>query len=502
MHRSSIWILGDQLLKDHPALSAVEDKENVRVVIIECQQRIQKQPYQRKKLVLLLSAMRHYADHLRRQGYIVDYVKTETFKAGLKKHVIRNNSTELITMAAATYGGRCFQKNLEEVLEVPILALPNTQFLIGSYNPIPSPEPEKRYVMESFYRDIRRHLGLLMDGKKPSGGKWNFDAENRKKLPRNQKPPSPISFPPDAITKEVMAEVAHMPNGVGMVEGFDYAVTRTQALSAFRDFVDHRLPLFGDYEDALTGNSHVVYHSKLSPYLNLGLLGPLELATAVEQAYREGNVPINSAEGFIRQIIGWREFMYWQYWRQMPELIDKNSWTAERELPNFLWTGKTDMACLAFAINRALNTGYNHHIERLMLLCNFFMLAGINPRKVNDWFLSVYIDAYEWVMPPNVIGMGLNADGGLTSTKPYIASANYINKMGDHCAGCRYNPKQRLGEDACPFNALYWNFVLQHEDRLRSNPRTSRSVWGLRHLDPTEREHVRRQATAFLGSLA
>jgi deoxyribodipyrimidine photolyase-related protein len=501
MYRSSVWILGDQLLANHPALRSVEGKGNIRVVIIESQLRIQKQPYQRKKLVLLLSAMRHYAEDLRHKGYVVDYVKTDTFRTGLKKHIIQNNSTELIMMAAATYEGRRFQKKLEKELEVPILIMPNTQFLVGSYNPIPDPEPGIRYVMETFYRQMRRHFGLLMEGKEPAGGKWNFDAENRKKLPENQQPPLPVSFSPDAITKQVMAEVAVMPNGVGTVDGFDYAVTRIQALSALQDFLDHRLPLFGDYEDALTSHSHVVYHSRLSPYLNLGLLEPLELATAVEQAYYAGLVPINSAEGFIRQIIGWREFMYWQYWRQMPGLMDKNSWHAQRKLPSFVWTGETDLACLAFAIKRALNTGYNHHIERLMLLCNFFMLSGVNPRKVNDWFLALYADAYEWVMPPNVIGMGLNADGGLTSTKPYIASANYISKMGDHCAACRYNPKQRLGEDACPFNALYWNFVLQHEDRLRSNPRTSRSVWGLRHLDPAGREHVRHQAAAFLDSL-
>ena len=364
--------------------------------------------------------MRHYAEDLRRQGYVVDYVKADTFRAGLKKHINQNNSTDLIMTAAATYDGRRFQQGLEKELEVPILILPNTQFLVGSYNPIPDPEPEKRYVMETFYRKMRRHFGLLMEGKEPVGEKWNFDAENRKKLPKDQQPPLPISFLPDAITKEVMGEVAVMPNGVGTVDGFDYAVTRTQALSAFQDFLDHRLPLFGDYEDALTSRSHVVYHSQLSPYLNLGLLEPLELATAVEQVYDAGQVSINSAEGFIRQIVGWREFMYWQYWRQMPGLLGKNSWDAKRELPSFVWTGETDMVCLAFAIERALNTGYNHHIERLMLLCNFFMLAGVNPKKVNDWFLSIYIDAYDWVMPSNVIGMGLNADGGLTSTKPCL----------------------------------------------------------------------------------
>lgn len=228
---------------------------------------------------------------------------------------------------------------------------------------------------------------------------------------------------------------------------------------------------------------------------------PLELAGAAEQAWREGLAPLNSVEGFIRQIIGWREFMYWQYWRQMPGMLAQNAWDARRLLPAFVWTGETDMACLRHALARALATGYNHHIERLMLLGNFFMLAGIDPQAVNDWFLSVYIDAYDWVMPPNVIGMALNADDGLTATKPYIASANYIHKMGDFCAGCRFDPKQRTGETACPYNFLYWNFILQHEARLRANPRTGQNVLGLRHLDEAERARVRAQAEVFLASL-
>jgi deoxyribodipyrimidine photolyase-related protein len=502
MEKHTVWILGDQLLETHPALALVEDKATVRVLLIESRGRMGKLPYQRKKLVLLVSAMRHYAEDLRRQGFAVDLIRAESFEIGLRRHVAQYKTAQLLTMAAASYHGRLFQARLEERLGITVKILPNTQFLIGRYNPIPDPEPDKRYVMEGFYRDMRRHFDLLMEGGEPAGGRWNFDAENRKKLPKSVEPPPPISFTPDAITQEVMAEVAAIPGGVGMVEGFDYAVTRAAALSALRDFLDHRLALFGDYEDALTRRSHVVYHSLLSPYLNLGLLEPLEVATAVQEAYRAGKAPINAAEGFVRQVIGWREFMAWQYWRQMPGMQDLNAWEAARALPRFVWTGETEMACLAFAIKRALDTGYNHHIERLMLLSNFFLLAGINPRLVNDWFLALYIDAYEWVMPPNVIGMGLNADDGLTATKPYIASANYINKMGDHCAGCRLDPKKRLGEDACPFNFLYWNFILAHEERLRANPRTSRNVWGLRHLDSAEREQIRRQAASFLASLA
>ena len=501
MDKSTVWIMGDQLMQMHPALAQVEDRASVCILLIESQERMRKQPYQRKKLVLLLSAMRHYADDLRRQGFTVDLIKAENFEDGLRQHKDQHRPANLVTMSAASYRGRVFQEDLEGRLGIPVDILPNRQFMVGRYNPIPDPEPHKRYVMEGFYRDMRRHFNLLMEGEEPAGGRWNFDAENRKKLPHNEQPPQPVPFSPDTITQAVMAEVAALSKGVGRVEGFDYAVTRAEALAAARDFLDHRLALFGDYEDALTRRSHVVYHSRLSPYLNLGLLEPLELATAVEDACLSGKVPINAAEGFIRQIVGWREFMYWQYWRQMPGMIELNAWGAERDLPGFAWTGETDMACLSFAIKRALDTGYNHHIERLMLLCNFYMLAGIDPRAVNDWFLALYIDAYEWVMPPNVIGMGLNADGGLTATKPYIASANYINKMGDHCAGCRFDPKQRLGEGACPFNFLYWNFILAHEERLRANPRTSRNVWGLRHLDTAEREQIRSQAASFLDSL-
>jgi deoxyribodipyrimidine photolyase-related protein len=236
----------------------------------------------------------------------------------------------------------------------------------------------------------------------------------------------------------------------------------------------------------------------LSPYLNIGLLEPLQLARAAEQAYQDGRAPLNSVEGFVRQIIGWREYMAWQYWRLLDIWPESNAWEAHRPLPDFFWHGETEMACLRSAIQRSLETGYTHHIERLMVLSNFCLLAGVEPLEVNDWFLTCFVDGYEWVMPPNVLGMGLNADGGRTATKPYIASANYINKMSDYCAGCRYDRKARTGPDACPFNLLYWNFLLEHEQRLRANPRMGNAVLGLRYLDEEERERVQAQASAFL----
>lgn len=502
--RISVWILGDQLLTDHPALAQAEEqigRDGIRIVLIESRARLQKLPYQRKKLVLLLSAMRHYAATLRDAGYNVDYVTAETFSAGLAQHVADQAPEKLYTMAASSYRGRSFQHTLQQQLGLPVEILPNTQFLVGRFNPIPDPEPDRRYVMEYFYRDMRRHFDVLMDGDDPVGGEWNYDKQNREALPPNNEPPAAPFFAPDEITQQVMDEVAAQENGVGEVDDFGYAVTRQQATAAFGNFIAHRLAQFGPYEDAMTERSHSLYHSVLSPYLNIGLLTPLELVRAAERAYAAGRAPLNSVEGFVRQIIGWREFMYWQYWRQMPGMLTQNAWDAQRPIPDFFWTAETQMACLRHALRRAVDTGYNHHIERLMLLSNFMMLTGIDPAAANEWFLSLYVDAYEWVMPPNVLGMGLNADDGLTATKPYIASANYINKMSDHCRGCYFDRNKRHGARACPFNFLYWNFLLQHEERLRANPRLGRNVLGLRYLDEEERTAVREQANAFLQKL-
>jgi deoxyribodipyrimidine photolyase-related protein len=502
----SVWILGDQLLARHPALAEAgqtHPKEKVRVVLVESAARSRRLPYQRKKLVLLFSAMRHYAAELREQGYVVDYIQAPTFLIGLQKHVAARQSNRLLTMAASEYQVRQFQLvQLADSLGIPTTVLPNTQFLVGQFDPYPDTEAGKRIVMEHFYRRMRRHFDILMttDGE-PAGGKWNYDAENRKPLPRGAQPPSVPAFEPDAVTRDVMSEVEATGHGVGTVGGFNLAVTREEALAAFDDFLANRLADFGPYEDAMSSQHRILYHSLLSPYLNIGLLEPPELIRAAEEAFQQGRAPINSVEGFVRQILGWREYIYWQYWRLMPGVMEANAWDAQRPLPQFFWDGETEMNCLRYAIRRAIETGYNHHIERLMLLCNFCLLAGVNPLTVNDWFLSFYVDAYEWVMVPNVIGMGLNADGGLVATKPYIASANYVNKMSDYCQPCRYKHKQRIGGDACPFNLLYWNFLLEHEATLRDNPRLGRNVLGLRYLDGDERRAVRRQALAYLEEL-
>jgi deoxyribodipyrimidine photolyase-related protein len=356
--------------------------------------------------------------------------------------------------------------------------------------------------MEYFYRGIRRHFDLLIDpAGDPAGGQWNFDKMNRKPLPSGLSPPEIPGFRPDEITLEVMREIEDTGEGFGELAGFDLAVTHEQAREAFEDFLTNRLGKFGPYEDAMSRDHTTLFHAVISPYINLGLLEPLALAQAAEAAFRDGAAPINSVEGFIRQIIGWREYIYWQYWRSMPEIMDVNFWDATRSLPGWFWDGNTEMNCLRHVLVRVLERGYAHHIERLMVLSNFSLLAGLDPKAVNDWFTAGFIDAYEWVMAPNVLGMGLNADGGIIATKPYIASANYINKMSDYCPPCAYDHKKRTGENACPFNTLYWNFLIQNEEILRANPRLGRNVLGLRHLNETERQAVVEGAESFLNRL-
>ncbi len=503
--RCSVWILGDQLLASHPALEAVGDigRDDIRVVLIESRGRTQRLPYHRKKLVLLFSAMRHYAERLQADGWRVEYIRASSFRAGLARHAEAWKPERVYTMAASEYRGRRFQQDgLAAAVGAPVKLVQNTQFLTGRYDPYPDPQPGKRYVMENFYRSMRRHFNLLLDkDQQPVGGQWNFDKENRKSLPEGiEIPPIPV-FPPDQITRQVMEEVGQMEQGVGEASGFDLAVTHAQAQAAFEDFLDNRLAQFGPYEDAMDSAHATLFHSVLSPYLNLGLLEPLDMARAVQARFGDGFVPINSAEGFIRQVTGWREYICWQYWRTAPAMVEENFWKATRPLPGFFWDADTDLNCMRHVINRAIDRGYAHHIERLMVLANFCLLAGIAPKEVNDWFLTHFIDAYEWVMVPNVFGMGLHADGGLTATKPYIASANYINKLGDYCPGCVYQHKQRTGAEACPFNTLYWNFLIANEDRLRANPRLGPNVLGLRYLDDEEREQVVADAGRFLGRL-
>ncbi|HEY9121661.1 MAG TPA: cryptochrome/photolyase family protein [Brevefilum sp.] len=498
----SVWILGDQLTVNHPALEAAlhhGKQSDIRVLMIESESRVHRMHYAAKKLILLFSAMRHYAESLRLDGYELDYRIAQDMKAALKAHVEAHQPSLLIVMAASSYGGLAFQESLENILQFPVKIIPNALFLSRQYDPFPGIDKGESIRQEQFYRRMRRHFNLLMDEDgKPTGGQWNYDKKNRAPFDGEVEIPGLVSFEPDEITLEVIDEVLEKFPWTQKPEKFDLAVTHQEAQEAADDFFEHRLKYFGTYEDAMTQADDVLFHSMLSPYLNLGLLDPLALAQRAQAMYQDGSVSLNNAEGFIRQVIGWREYMHWQYWRLMPDLADVNYFDVHQVLPEFFWTGETEMNCLKHALGRSLEDGYLHHIERLMLISNYCLLAGVAPQAVLKWFQSLFIDAYDWVMLPNVLGMSMYADGGMIGTKPYVASANYINKMSDYCQGCPYDHKLRTGEDACPFNFLYWNFLLQHEELLRENPRMARMLYNLEYLDGEERDAVKESTKIFL----
>jgi deoxyribodipyrimidine photolyase-related protein len=356
--------------------------------------------------------------------------------------------------------------------------------------------------MESFYRKMRRKTGLLMDGEQPEGGQWNYDRLNRQRPPADQSFPSIPRFEPDRITRDVLAVVKRQyPHHFGELDPFRMPVTRQQAERFFEDFLEYRLDLFGPFEDAIIVGQPALYHSLISPLLNVGLLEPLDVCRRAQARYYDGAARLNSVEGFIRQVIGWREFMYQVYQLKMPGYAAANYFEADLPLPDFFWTGDTNMYCVADAVNNLRRYGINHHIQRLMITGNFALLAGIDPQAVNEWYWLAYTDAYEWVVTPNVLGLALYADGGLFATKPYAASANYINKMSDCCKRCAYDPRQTVGDMACPFNALYWDFLARNEPGLSGNPRMNLMFSLLHQRDPAELDSVRAQAATLRARL-
>jgi deoxyribodipyrimidine photolyase-related protein len=349
---------------------------------------------------------------------------------------------------------------------------------------------------------MRRLSGLLMDGDEPVGGQWNFDHDNRKSLPKDVTPPQRQRFEPDAITRAVMEMVtARFADHFGDLEPFGWAVTRADALEALDHFIAACLPRFGDYQDAMQQGNAFLYHSVISPYLNIGLLTPREICDRAQDAWSRGEAPLNAVEGFIRQILGWREYVRGLYWLKMPDYAETNALNARRPLPEFYWTGKTEMNCLAQAIGDTRRHAYAHHIQRLMVTGNFALLAGLDPKAVEEWYLLVYADAFEWVELPNTHGMALFADGGVMASKPYAASGAYIDRMSDYCSGCRFKPDVKLGPKACPFNYLYWDFLIRNEVKLKSNPRMAMPYRTLAKMEPERKADIKRHARTFLESL-
>jgi deoxyribodipyrimidine photolyase-related protein len=495
---TGIWVLGDQLWPQQAALqSCAEQNQQTPVILIESRQWVQQRPYHRQKLVLVWSAMRHFAEELRQQGWSVTYEVADDFAAPLQQWIRQQGITELRLMQP---GDRPFRE-LVAALDLPceVKVLPNNHFLWGEGGFADWAADRKSLTLEYFYREGRKRFEVLMDGKEPTGGEWNFDKANRKPPRGKLTTPQALWFEPDAITREV---IDHVQTGnfssYGQVEPFRWAVTRSQAEDVLAHFVRVRLSTFGPYQDAMVTGEDTMWHSLLSPYLNLGLLQPQDVIRAIERAYHQHDLDINSVEGFIRQVLGWREFMFGLYHHVEDDYPQRNWFGHDRPLPGFFWdAAQTDMNCLHQVLQQVERTGYAHHIQRLMVLANFALIAGLSPQAVKDWFHAVFIDAYDWVMQTNVLGMGLFADGGVLASKPYAASANYINKMSDYCKGCRYDHKARTGEAACPFNFFYWDFLDRHRNKLQSQGRMSFILKNLDKMANAELQEIRQRAREF-----
>jgi deoxyribodipyrimidine photolyase-related protein len=472
-------ILTDQLSIYISSLAG-GNKEHDIILLCELMEDASYVKHHKKKIAFLFSAMRHFAILLSSQAYIVDYVKindkdnTGSLKQEVKRALQRHNIDKIVITHPGEFRILQDVKTWEGYFDIPVEIKLDSRFLCSSEEFALWISSQKQPRMEYFYRYMRQKYSILMDNKNPIGGKWNYDIENRKPASDRIYVPRPYHFKPDEITQEVMDLVAErFSDHFGNLEPFYFAVTREQALLVLDHFINERLAYFGEYQDAMLEGQPWLYHSHISFYLNSGLLLPYECVKAAEDAYYKGKVPLNSAEGFIRQIIGWREYVRGIYWLKMPDYKENNFLNALRRLPEFYWTGNTKMNCLKQCITQTKEYAYAHHIQRLMVLGNFALLAGISPAYVNEWFLIVYADAYEWVELPNVTGMILYADGGYLASKPYAAGGSYISKMSNYCTKCSYKVGEKSGNAACPFNYLYWHFLATNRELLASNHRIS-----------------------------
>ncbi|QFT82079.1 Deoxyribodipyrimidine photo-lyase-related protein [Roseovarius sp. THAF27] len=473
MVKRLILVLGDQLSNNLSALRDA-DKERDIVVMAEVADEASYVGHHPKKIALIFAAMRHFAEELQDDGWQVAYSRLDdddTSKS-IVGELMRRGQEHDTTEVVATRPG---EWRLVEALDnapLTVTMLPDDRFVASLDEFNTWAEGRKSLRMEYFYRDMRRKTGLMMEGDEPAGKKWNYDHENRKPASGDMLRSKPMEFTPDQMTEEVLDLVEKkFDKNFGVLRPFTHAVTRGQALRALDHFAKNLLDCFGDYQDAMLQDDRFLHHSLLSQYLNIGFLDPVEICTRVEEEWKAGNVPINAAEGFIRQIIGWREYVRGIYFREGPDYVTRNALGHERDLPWMYWGGETQMNCVAHAVDQTRELAYAHHIQRLMVTGNFALLAGVDPHQVHEWYLAVYHDAFEWVEAPNTIGMSQFADDGIIASKPYVSSGNYIDKMSDYCGSCAYSVKDKTGEKACPFNLLYWDFLVRHREKFSNNPR-------------------------------
>lgn len=500
------------LLWDHlsPSISSLDGLNSSQDIILMCELfgDATYVKHHKKKLAFIFSAMRHFAEELKATGHNVIYKKLDdvdnsgTFKDEIKKILSTYSIDEVVVTHPGAYHILQDIHEWKNSFQVPVEIREDNRFLCSLKEFDAWIENKKSPRMEYFYREMRKKYNILMDGANPVGGQWNYDTQNRKT------PKEGLSIPPsyvakkDTITSDVMALVHEkFSDHFGDLEPFYFAVNRSQALEALDLFIQERLNDFGSYQDAMVEGEPWMYHSHLSFYLNCGLLLPLECVTAAEKAYQEGRVPLNSVEGFIRQIIGWREYVRGIYWSKMPTYATENFFEAKRDLPSLYWTSKTKMNCLHQCVSETKRNAYAHHIQRLMVLGNFALIAGIDPAQVNEWFLIVYADAYDWVELPNVSGMTLFADGGFLASKPYASGGSYINKMSNYCKNCHYKVQQKSGEDACPFNYLYWDFLARNMCKLKSNHRMGIIYKAYEKMSEEKKKIIQTDSEKFLSRL-
>ncbi len=500
-------VLGDQCSAGLSALADLDPGRDV-VLMSEVMAECTYVKHHPKKIVLVLSAMRHFARALQARSVQVDYIRlddpanTGSLRGEMLRAVARRRPDRVVATEPGEWRLAEDMRRWHEASGLETDIRDDDRFLCRIQEFRAWSQGRGAFRMEFFYREMRRRYGVLMDDGSPAGGKWNYDPENRKPLPKHLSVPSPPRFPPDAITAEVMALVARtFPDHFGDVEGFALPVTHHEASAALEDFVRNRLPQFGDWQDTMKAGEGTLFHALVSTSLNTGLLHPLEACRAAEAAWRDGAAPLNAVEGFIRQILGWREFVRGVYWLKMPEYAQLNSLGATRRLPWFYWSAETRMNCLRHAISDTRDHAYAHHIQRLMVIGNFALLAGLHPDDVDEWYLIVYADAYQWVEMPNVRGMALHADGGVMGSKPYAGSGAYINRMSDYCRGCHYDVRQATGARGCPFNALYWDFIARHRDRFAQNPRMAMPIRTLDRMDQARLAAMRDRAAGFLAAM-
>ncbi|MCA9640636.1 MAG: cryptochrome/photolyase family protein, partial [Myxococcales bacterium] len=445
-----------------------------RVLLVESEAKGSALPYHRQKLVLVLSAMHHFAKELRADGYTARVTRAESYVAALRAEIEITKAERVVALRPREWGLERALEAARDSLGAPLELFDDggegSHFLLSREEFRAWADGKRQLRMHDFYVWMRKRTGYLMDGNQPIGGQWSFDAKNRQHA-RGTQPPRVPRHTPDPLTQQIMKRVARWPNHWGSVEGFGWPVTRAAAIEELDHFFQFRAESFGRYQDAMLQGEAFLWHSLISPSINLSLLSPREVCERIQLEFTRGSLPIESAEGLLRQVLGWREFIRGIYWRRMPELRTANLLGATRPLPDFFWEPeKTDLECLRQSVGHVRDHGYAHHIQRLMVQGNFALLAGVDPLQISHWFWAAFVDAYEWVELPNVVGMAVYADDTFT-TKPYAASGNYIAKMSDYCKSCPYDVKQRSGPEACPYNSLFWSFMQRHRARLTQNPR-------------------------------